>query len=124
METKNKGKEMFSGVVIKGAGRGKELGFPTANIPAPLDFSDGVYVARVFFDWSEFPALCFIGVAKMFGEKDRRAEIYILDWEGDLYDKEIRVELLKKIREGKKFDSAEELVGAMKEDLRLAKIFF
>ncbi|MEK7479154.1 MAG: riboflavin kinase [Patescibacteria group bacterium] len=114
----------FSGLVRKGAGRGRALGFPTANIPAPLDCEDGVYVARVFFNNSEFPALCFIGAPEMFEERERRAEVYILDWDGDLYGKEIQVEILKKIRESRKFDSSEELVGAMKEDLRVAREYF
>ncbi|MDP3725307.1 MAG: riboflavin kinase [Nanoarchaeota archaeon] len=114
----------FSGRVRRGAGRGRALGFPTANVPAPSGCEDGVYVARASFDEKTYSALCFVGIAEMFGEKDRQAEVYILDFDGDLYGKEIRIDVLKKIRESKKFDSKEELTRAMKEDLRIAREYF
>lgn len=124
MEPKKRDKEIFSGVVRKGAGRGRVLGFPTANIAAPLDFEDGVFLARVLVGDSDLSALCFIGVPEMFGERERRAEIYILDWEGDLYDKEIRVLLLQKIRESRRFNSSDDLVSEMNRDVRVAREHF
>ncbi len=114
----------FSGKARKGAGRGRELGFPTANISAPSGIADGVYAAFADFGEGRRPALCFVGAPEMFGERERRAEIYILDWKGDLYGKEIRVSLLQKIRESRKFGSVEDLVSEMKNDLRIAKEYF
>lgn len=72
----------------------------------------------------ELPALVFIGAAETFGEKDRKAEIYILDFDEDIYGQEVEVEIIKKIRENQKFDSKEALVEQMKEDERLAREYF
>jgi riboflavin kinase/FMN adenylyltransferase len=110
----------FKGLVKKHLGRGKKLGFPTANIEAPKDCEDGLYVG-----WAvQKPALIFIGANETFDEIERRAEVYILDFAGDLYDQEIEVEIIKKLRGVTKFDSAEDLIAQMREDERVARDFF
>ena len=125
----------FSGIVKRNLGRGSEMGFPTANIEAPQDLEDGIYVglAAVAVDQDvlmTMEALVFIGASKTFGETDRKAEIYILGLdevlkpEENLYDKEIVVETLKKLRDNKKFGSQEELVVQMKVDELEARKFF
>ena len=110
----------FTGIVQKNSGRGKQLGFPTANILAPADLQDGLYLGLT----EGAPALVFVGANTTFGETDRRAEIYILDFDNDIYGRQIEVETLKKIRDVIKFDSAEALVAQMQEDERVAKEFF
>lgn len=110
------------GVVQRHLGRGRKLGFPTANIEIGKGVQDGIYVANV--GPMELPALVFIGAAKTFGEKKRWAEIYILDFDKDIYGQEIEVELMKKIRENMKFESEEELIKQMADDVKEAKGYF
>jgi riboflavin kinase/FMN adenylyltransferase len=110
----------FSGVVKKNLGRGKKLGFPTANIDAPDDVGDGLYLGLA----NKSPALVFIGQAKTFDETDRKAEIYILDFEGDLYGQEIEVEIIKKLRENKKFQTERALIEQMWLDEQAARRYF
>ena len=110
----------FSGIVKKYLGRGKELGFPTANLEAPKNLPDGLYLG-----WAnELRALIFIGPNKTFGETKRRAEVYILDFDQDLYGQKLEVETIKKIRDVIKFDSKEALIEQMKIDEEVARGFF
>ncbi len=71
-----------------------------------------------------YNALTFIGAAKTFGETKTQAESYLLDFSGNLYGKYITVQLLKKLRDNKKFTSAEDLKKQMNEDLLNARKFF
>lgn len=112
----------ISGTVKKHKGRGKKLGFPTTNIEIGNRVKDGIYVGTV--GPMELPALVFIGAAKTFGEKKRWAEVYILDFDEDIYGQKIEVELIKKIRGNEKFDSEAELVEQMREDAKVAKQYF
>ena len=138
----------FWGKVRKHNQRGKTLGFPTANInlakniPAGISNStkrriivpEGVYISKTKISGTEykqslkklrfFKSITFIGTAKTFGETYFHAETYILDFKQNIYDKWITVELLKKIRGNKKFDSAEKLVDQMKQDEKIARQFF
>jgi riboflavin kinase/FMN adenylyltransferase len=110
----------FKGIVKRYSGRGRQLGFPTANIQAPKDLSDGLYVGLA----NDKPSLIFIGANQTFGETDRRAEIYILDFNDDLYDKLIEIETLKKLRDVIKFETKEELITQMKKDEEDARLYF
>lgn len=114
----------FSGIVKKHLGRGKTLGFPTANIEAPKEIEDGIYVGTVHCNTGAYDSIVFIGAAETFGETDKQAEVYILDFEGDLYDTIIEVELLEKIRESQKFNNSEELIEQMKADEKFARGYF
>ncbi|MGI9526359.1 MAG: riboflavin kinase, partial [Weeksellaceae bacterium] len=114
----------IQGQVIRGDGIGKKLGFPTINIQAEkkkLIPKDGVYGVKVKFDDQVYDGLMSIGDRPTFEGKDRRLEVFILDFEGDLYTKEVRVEFLYYIREQLKFESTEELIYAMREDELLFK---
>ena len=112
----------FSGIVKKGAGRGKDLGFPTANIEPPKDLKleDGVYFGTLI----GAPSLIFIGAAETFGETEKKVEVHVLGLEGDLYGQNVEVEIEKFFRPNKKFASKEELVGAMKKDKQAAMEYF
>lgn len=119
----------FSGVVKKNLGRGRKLGFPTANIDAPEDIEDGLYtglvhIHTVVYDGKPRQSIVFIGAAETFGDKQRKAEIFILDFDENLYGLEISVEVLKKIRENKKFESQEALIEQMRHDEQVARNFF
>lgn len=114
----------LTGTVKSNLGRGRELGYPTANITPDDSIQDGLYVGYASFDNKKLPALIFIGPAIVFGETERKAEIFILDFKGDLYGKEIHVDVLQKQRENMMFDSSEELVEQMKKDEEEANMFF
>lgn len=114
----------FWGKIRKHNQRGKKLGFPTANVNLSKNIPEGIYISKTKIDDSTHPSLTFIGKAKTFNEKTFQAETYILDFNQNIYGKWISVELLKKIRGNKKFNSAEELIQQMKKDAVMAETFF
>jgi len=112
---------MITGKVIKGAGRGRDMGFPTANLDIEnIEAEEGIWIGYA----DKKPALIFIGAAKTFGETQKRAEVYLLDFDGDLYGQEIAVELIEKIRENNKFDNPGALIEQMKQDEITARKYF
>ncbi|OGK35581.1 hypothetical protein A3A93_02340 [Candidatus Roizmanbacteria bacterium RIFCSPLOWO2_01_FULL_38_12] len=114
----------FSGFVKKAKGRGKKLGFPTANIQIPLDLPEGIYVGYTQHKEKKHPSLIFIGSPITFKEFDKKAEIYILDYSNEIYDEFLEVEVLKKIRDNMKFDSKEALIEQMKKDEEEGREYF
>lgn len=115
---------IFRGKVKKGANRGKNLGFPTANIPLHKEIAEGLYIAEVTLRHQTFPAATFIGGAKTFGEKDYKAESYILDFSKNIYGKWITVKLIKKIHGNIKFSGEKELIEQMKKDEEEVRKYF
>lgn len=114
-----------SGRVQKNKGRGRALGFPTANIPCSVKLADGIYIAR----WQckkgvNLPALLFIGKALTFGDAERLCEIYILDFDENIEGVVVIAGALKKIRDNKKFQNKDELITAIREDERQAREYF
>jgi len=108
------------GRVVYGASRGKELGYPTANLgvdPCQALPADGVYVSLAHIKEKSYPAMTYIGKRPTFGEKQAAVENYLLDFKGDLYDQEIIIEIKHYLRGDKKFDSAEELKGQIAADV-------
>ncbi|RJS44893.1 bifunctional riboflavin kinase/FAD synthetase [Nocardioides cavernaquae] len=113
------------GVVVKGDQRGRELGFPTANVPttglaaAP---ADGVYAGRLTrLDTGEsFPAAISVGTNPTFdGERERRVESYVLDrTDLDLYGVEVEVSFIEHLRGMVKFEGIDKLVETMHDDVR------
>lgn len=104
--------------------RGRELGFPTANINLTKKIPEGVYVSKLKLGKTFFNALTFIGIARTFDEEKFIAETYVLDFKENIYGKWISVGLLKKIRGNRKFNSAGELVEQMKKDREQAINYF
>ena len=111
------------GKVKKGNKRGKDLGFPTANIPLHKKIPEGVYISEVIINGQKYSALTFVGATKTFGEKNSKVESYILNFNRDVYGKWITVRLFKKIRGNIKFKSEKELVEQIKKDVAVAKSF-
>jgi riboflavin kinase/FMN adenylyltransferase len=105
------------GIVVRGDGRGRELGFPTANLDVPAGLlvpPDGVYAG-----WTlDRRAAVSIGTNPHFDGVERRVEAHLLDFDGDLYGRRLVVELWRPLREQRRFDSLEELVGAIGEDVK------
>ncbi len=114
----------FWGKVRKYNQRGRKLGFPTANVNLSKKIPEGIYISRSKIEDKVYQSLTFIGKAKTFGETKVQAETYMLDFNRNIYDKWISISLLKKIRENKKFNSAEGLVVQMKKDEVLARKYF
>lgn len=114
----------FWGKVRKHIQRGRSLGFPTININLHKNIPEGIYISTISLEKKKYQSITFIGIAKTFNEKKFLSETYILDFKKDLYGKWITVELLKKIRDNKKFSSADELVKQMKKDEQAARKYF
>ncbi|MCG3131119.1 MAG: Riboflavin biosynthesis protein RibF [Phycisphaerae bacterium] len=107
------------GRVVPGDARGRTLGFPTANLDCgdQLVPADGVYAARAHTPSGRRPAAVNIGAARTFGGADRRIEAHLLDFNGDLYDASLRLELLKFLRNQRTFASADALKTQVMHDL-------
>jgi riboflavin kinase/FMN adenylyltransferase len=111
----------FEANVIHGAGRGKGLGFPTANfIPEEknqLIPASGVYCIRGRIDGNYLYGMCNLGVRPTFGETDFVMEVHFIDQElDDLYGKKITVEFLERIRDEQKFSNPQDLIKQLKKD--------
>lgn len=112
------------GNVLHGKKRGAGLGFPTANIKLASAIPEGIYASKVIIDSTEYEAAAFIGAARTFGEFDSKAEIYVLDFNRDIYGKNISIKLYNKIRENRKFTSEKGLVNQMEKDVEEVKHYF
>ena len=115
---------MLRGTVVPGDRRGRELGFPTANLR--FDYTAalpplGIYLGRVSVAergvGPDHPALVSIGVRPTFHDDGRvLVEAYLLDWDGDLYGSTLDVALTDRLREERRFESVEALVAQMRQD--------
>lgn len=117
----------LEGTVVHGDKLGRTLGFPTANLSCEkfkLIPGDGVYLVKVFHKMDYFKGLLSIGTRPTITDsKERRLEVYILDFDKDIYGEILTVELIHKIRDDKKFDSVDELVEQMNADKMFAQNF-
>jgi drug/metabolite transporter (DMT)-like permease len=114
-------KLVFSGKVIHGQGRGKLLGYPTANLDkTDLDIPHGVYAVRVSLDGKQNLGLMHFGFKDVFKE-EVSLEVLIVDFSGDIYGETLQVEVLGKIRELEKFANPDLLIAAIKKDLESLK---
>ena len=115
------------GTVTHGDKRGKQIGFPTANINIVEGLvmpMNGVYATKVKYDNTVYNAVTNIGVNPTFKGNNRRIEVHILDFDKNIYGQEIEVEFIGKIRSEKKFSGADELIKQIKKDLITAEQFF
>jgi len=113
----------LSGVVTGGAKRGTGLGFPTANITLPRGtaLAHGIYAVRVFVGEERYGGAAYLGTRPTFDHGLPVLEIFLFDFDGDLYGKEIQVEFLDFIREDQRFPGAEALVAQMHADCARAR---
>ena len=102
----------FESEVIEGDHRGRTIDFPTINQKYPSCLTPikyGVYESRAFVDEKEYKAFTNIGIRPTYRVDDTLCETHIFGFDGDLYGKIIRIELVRYLREEKKFSSLEEL---------------
>ncbi len=115
----------YQGVVVRGDGRGRILGFPTANLrlnePKAIKVGTGVYGAYVQIEGKKWPAVVNIGKTPTFKSQVRKIEAFILDFSKDIYDKTIGIELNCYLRNEKEFDSVEQLVTQIAVDVEQYK---
>ena len=117
------------GIVHHGDARGRTIGVPTANITPTVDFVPrrGVYVTKTHYKGRCYPSITNIGFNPTFhGETDPpvKAETHLFDFDEDIYGQEIQVELLKFLRDEKKFSGIQELLAQIQADIKDAKGFF
>ena len=111
------------GAVVEGSGIGRGLGSPTANLLLEAEKllpGDGVYFVTAE-SLGGRPGLMYVGTRPTLDAGARLAEVHVLDFEGDLYGQELRVELRKRLRGDSRFGSRQELKQSIREDLERAR---
>ncbi len=108
----------IAGPVVGGAKRGSILGFPTANVPLARDTSlgHGIYAVRSYIGLERYDAAAYLGTRPTYDDGMPVLEVFLFDFEGELYGRQIEVEFIDFIRADRKFDSSEELIAQMHED--------
>lgn len=110
----------LTGKVVKGDGLGKQINYPTANIYVEENYKiipkDGVYFIKTLIDDNEFHGMMNIGHRPTIGENKKSIEVHLFDFDNDIYDKTISVDVLLKIRDEIKFSSIEALKEQLKKD--------
>lgn len=111
------------GRVVQGAGRGRMLGFPTANVQPdrPPLVPHGVYACRVVVDGPPRPAVVNIGTRPTFGETSTAVEAHVLDFAGELYGVLVRVEFVGHLREERRFPNPDALARQIADDIAAAR---
>jgi len=111
----------LGGCVIAGVGRGIELGFPTANLdigPEQALPAEGVYATRAYIDDKAYHSMTNIGKRPTFGSGQRTVEVYVLDYHSDLYGRELKIDIIERLRGERQFDTAQELKKQITEDVK------
>jgi len=109
----------LSGEVVKGHSRGKELGFPTANLKIDEDKiipKNGVYLVKSKIDHQDIYGMMNIGYNPTFNNKSKKIETHFFNLNKNLYGKIIKIELLEYIREEKRFETVDDLIQRLKLD--------
>lgn len=113
----------LGGKVVHGANRGRELGFPTANIATDKELipAEGVYAVKVKINDTLYNGACNIGKNPTFGTNMTSIEVFIFEFDAELYDKELRIYFIQRLRGEIKFATVEELKHAIATDVEECK---
>lgn len=112
------------GTVVQGEGRGRKLGFPTANLDLHHEIRPplGVYAVRARVDAAEWNGVLNVGIRPTFGpDGDLTVEAHLFDFQGDLYGKDVELVLVRRLRAEMKFGSRDELVAQIARDCAAAR---
>ncbi|MBN1402259.1 MAG: hypothetical protein JXA74_15570, partial [Anaerolineae bacterium] len=110
----------ISAEVIPGAGRGRRLGFRTANLRPDADRSmprHGVYAVWALIDGRRWPGVANVGIRPSFDAGPVLIEVHLLDFEGDIYGRSLRVEFVERLRSEMRFERAEDLIAQIGRDI-------
>jgi len=111
------------GVVTSGEKLGRKLGYPTANISLNHNYPlDGIYLSKILIDEKYYPALSSVGNKPTYNGKEKLLEVYILNFDEDIYGKYVKVFFFEKIRNQIKFDNQDQLIKQMNDDHKYAII--
>ena len=111
--------------VVTGTGRGAKLNFPTANPeinPEQAIPPDGVYASWAFADGKKYRSMTNIGKCPTFGNYKRTVEVYIIGYNGNLYGQELKIDIIERVRDERKFDSIKELTEQIAEDVKQGEV--
>ena len=111
----------LSGRVTSGTGRGLELGFPTANLDMSQEQAlpaDGVYATLAYIDGKTYQSMTNIGGRPTFSDGQRTVEVYVLDYDGDLYGRELKIDIMEHLRGEKEFDTIDKLKKQITADIK------
>ena len=113
----------IEGTVVRGHQRGRELGFPTTNVRSRTEIvpANGIYATVVETGGKRLAGVTSVGVNPTFGAGPRTIETYILDFDGDLYGRRLRVYFVDWLREERNFPSVDQLVRQIEDDVVLAR---
>ncbi|EZH71982.1 riboflavin biosynthesis protein RibF [Aquimarina atlantica] len=118
---------MLTGKVVKGKRLGRKLNYPTANLHIEEDYKlipkNGVYIVKSFIDSKIYFGMMNIGTNPTVNGTKQTIETHFFDTSFNLYDKKIQIEMIKRIRDEKKFDSLEQLQDAMQQDEDFSRDF-
>lgn len=115
----------IKGRVIKGSSRGTKLGFPTANIKTENEIlPPGIFITQTFLAGKTYRSVCNIGSNPTFGKNKIGLEAHILDFNKNLYEQDISLAFLKKIRDEIRFATTTELQAQIERDIKTAEDFF
>jgi riboflavin kinase/FMN adenylyltransferase len=114
----------LEGIVVRGDGRGRDLGFPTANLSTPKFAAvpaDGVYACRFLQGGQVRNAAVSVGTNPTFSGRERRVEAFVLDVHEDFYGQRVALDFVARLRGQLKFDSSDDLVVQMRQDVEQAR---
>jgi riboflavin kinase/FMN adenylyltransferase len=117
----------IDGVVVAGAARGRELGFPTANLQTTNELlpPSGVYATMAAINGIAYPSVTNVGMRPTFGDVDRiQVETHLLDLSRDLYDARVRLSFVQRLRDERAFPDVDALRAQIEADCRAARRLF
>ncbi|MEW6144949.1 MAG: bifunctional riboflavin kinase/FAD synthetase [Thermodesulfobacteriota bacterium] len=111
------------GQVTEGEKRGRQIGYPTANLDTDWDIfpKTGVYATRAYLDGKKLDSITNIGYRPTFGSNKLLIETHIFDFNSDIYGKRLRLEFIERIRDEKRFESVDALVAEIGKDVEKVK---
>ncbi len=108
----------ISGTVMKGVLMGRKMGFPTINVAYDsTDLPFGVYASRVYTSGGVYKGALHFGPRKVLGLVEPTLEVHLLDFSGDLYGQEVKIEVLEKIRDTQDFEDMDALKRQIRYDV-------
>ena len=118
---------MLNGIVSRGRGLGRKFNYPTANLKVEENYklipAKGVYVVKSVIAGQTVYGMMNIGTNPTVGGSDLTIETFFFDFNEDLYDQHLQIELLTRVRDEKKFNDVADLIEAMQADERFSREF-